>query len=101
MSAETFSVIVASVLSLGFSYIPGLNEWFATLESVYKRLYMLALMVIVAGVSYALACTGSGSDVGITLTCDKTGAIALVKLLIFSVMANQSTYQLTPQRRYG
>ena len=97
MSAETLSLVASAVLSLLFSYVPGLNEWFGKLDGVHKRLIMLALLAIVAGGSYALACAGVGQDLGVAVTCDKSGAVELLKVFILAVMANQTIYTISPK----
>lgn len=97
MTAESLSLISAAVLSLLFSYVPGLNSWFGGLDGLYKRLIMLVLLVAVAGVSYGTACAGWGGDFGVALSCDKAGAVGLVKALVLAIMANQSTYAISPK----
>lgn len=58
MTAELLASVAGIILSLGFSYIPGLNTRFARLEGTYKRLIMTSMLVIVGGAIYALSCTG-------------------------------------------
>jgi hypothetical protein len=58
MTADVLSVTAAVILSLVFSYIPGLNTWYAALAKELKQLIMLALVVIVAAAAYGLACAG-------------------------------------------
>jgi len=95
MTAETLALIAGAVLSLGFSYTPGLSEWFAKLEGVYKRLIMAGLLLLVAAVVAGLACAGFGPDFGLTVTCDRAGLIALVQTFVVALMANQATYSIT------
>lgn len=97
MSAENLTLIAAALLSLLFSYVPKLNTWFDGLDGLYKRLIMLVLLLVVAGGSYGLACAGWGVEFGVALTCDKVGAVGMVKALILAIMANQSTYALSPK----
>ena len=40
MTPESFALIVGAIVSLFFSYIPGLNTWFDQLLPEYKRLIM-------------------------------------------------------------
>lgn len=97
MTAEILAVIAGVVLSLLFSYVPGLNAWFAALESTYKRLIMLGLLLVSAGAVYGLACLGWGASFGIALTCDQAGAIELLKAFGLAAIANQAAYGLSPE----
>jgi sterol desaturase/sphingolipid hydroxylase (fatty acid hydroxylase superfamily) len=94
MSANDLALIAGVIISLGCAYIPGLAPWYDGLESVHKRLIMLGLLVVVAGVSYGLACLGWGAAWGISIPCDQAGAQALIVQLIIAIIANQSTYML-------
>ncbi len=58
---------------------------------------MLALLVVVSVGVVALACAGLGSDLGIAITCDRAGAIGVLRALVLAIMANQSTYKITPK----
>jgi len=97
MTADTLALFAGAFLSLLFSYVPGLNTWFDALEIVHKRLVMLALLIIVAVAIVALACAGLGADLGLAITCDKAGLIGMLRALVLAIMANQSTYKLTPK----
>ena len=95
MTAEILAGIAGAILSLCFSYIPGLNKIWDQFEAEIKRLVMLALLVLVACVAYLLACVGWAADVGLAVTCDRQGIVALVMALLYAIMANQSTYQIS------
>ena len=99
MTAEYLAGIAGVVLSLVFSYVPGLNTWFSGLDGTIKRLAMLVLLVVVALGSFGLACSGWGADFGLKLTCDRTGLIGLLQALGLAVIANQSAYAITPTQR--
>ena len=85
------------MLSLAFSYIPGLNTKFAALDVQQKKLSMLGLLVLVAGAVFGLACTKYGAMIGIPFACDEQSAIELGKILIAAAVANQAMFSLTPQ----
>lgn len=88
-------VMIAGVfLSLLFSYIPKLNTAFAALSSEAKRLIMLGLLVLTTAGIYAGSCAGIFSS---GITCDQNGLLGLLWMLILSVIANQSTYNITPK----
>ena len=97
MTPELLSAIAGIVLSLAFSYIPGLNTKFAALSTEYKKLSMLGLLLAVAGGAFAFSCTKYAAMVGLPYTCDEVGAFAVVKVLISAAVANQTTFSLTPQ----
>jgi len=99
MSAESLTLAAGALLSLAFSYIPGLADAYAGLDGVQKRLVMLALLVLVAVASFGLSCLGWGSALGISLACDQAGALGLLRTLLLALIANQSTYLISPQRR--
>ena len=94
VSSELIVSIAGVVLSLLFSYIPGLRTWFAALVAETKQLIMLGLLVLVTGAIYALGCYGI-VDTGIV--CGKEGIIALVQMLIVGLVSNQAAYLITPQ----
>jgi len=99
MSAETLSLIAGAILSLCFSYIPGLSERFDALIPTEKRLIMLGMLVLVALAVYGLACFGWGQDWRVFLTCDRSGLSELIKQLIIAIVANQGIYAISPQVR--
>ena len=101
MTSETLVSISAIVLSLLFSYIPSLAEKFDALDGAYKRLVMLGLLVVVSATIFALSCTEYAMQLGINVSCTSEGAIGLLKLLIWAVMANQTAYAITPKASKG
>ena len=97
LNSEQLAMYASVVLSLLFSYVPGLNTWYQTLDATKKSLIMLGLLVVVAGGSMGLACTGWGADFGLSLSCDRVGFAGLFQALLLAVIANQATYKLSPQ----
>jgi len=95
MTSDLLSAIAGIILSLAFSYIPGVSDWFVALDGAYKRLIMAALLLIVAAGAFALGCTG----VLDTVECSRDGALGLVSAYISALIANQSAYQIA--RRHG
>ena len=96
MTSDSLILISGAVLSLLFSYFPGLNTWFAAKPSDVKRLIMAGVLLVVSAAIFGLSCAGYGSDIGITLDCSKEGVIGLVKVFILALIANQSMYAITP-----
>jgi hypothetical protein len=98
MTLDLLSMLAGALLSLAFSYIPSLRNKFDTLLPEVKRLVMLGLLVVVAGGVYGLACAGWLASMwpGASVTCDQRGVLELVKVLILALIANQSTYMISP-----
>lgn len=95
MSAEMLAGYAGVVLSLLFSYVPGLAPWFDGLDKKWKQLIMGMSLVVVAGVIYALGCAGISGDFGLAVTCDRKGAVELINMLMAALVANQGAYLIT------
>lgn len=98
MTPQILSTSAAVVLSLCFSYVPGLAGWYASLEATRKRLVMLAMLLLVTAGAFGIACAGWGEALNLQLTCDQPGVISLLQSLVLALAANQSTYLITPKR---
>jgi hypothetical protein len=94
VSSELIVSIAGVVLSLLFSYIPGLRTWYAALITETKQLIMLGLLVLVTTAIFVLGCYGILST---GIACDKFGAIALIQMLIVGIVSNQAAYLISPQ----
>ena len=99
MTADMLTLIASTLLTLGFSYIPGLRTWYAGKSDEFKQLVMLVLVVVVAAGSFGLACLGWGVELGITLACTAGGALGLAVQVVLAIIANQGVYALSPQRK--
>jgi len=99
MTAETLSMIVGVILSLIFSYVPGLSSKFASLSPEYKRLILLGLLVLVSLGILGVACAGSSEVFGLTITCDEAGIVDLIKILMLAIIANQGVYAISPRTK--
>jgi hypothetical protein len=93
MTAEQLSMIAGVVLSLAFSYIPGLKDWYASLEGTRKRLVMLGVLLISALAVFGLSC----ARLWIVVSCDQAGAIQLVTNFVAALISNQATFLISPQ----
>ena len=98
MNANDLSAIAGLLLSLAFSYIPGLSPWFDMLDGIRKRLIMLGLLAVVAIGTFGLACAGWGVSIGLSVTCDQAGAIGLVRSFMVAMIANQAMFLITPRK---
>jgi hypothetical protein len=91
---EEISAIAGILLSLGFSYLPGLKDRFSQLEPTSKRLVMLGLLALVALGVFGLSCLRPGWLPGVT--CSGEGAWELARIFFIAVVANQAAYELSP-----
>lgn len=92
---ENLAMVAGVVLSLAFSYVPGLTDWYEQFDPERKRLVMLGMLAVVAAGSFGLACAG----ILIGVACTIPGAIDLVWAFILAVIANQSIYAISPRLR--
>ena len=94
MDAVQLSAIAGLILSLAFSYIPGLNTWFGALVAQQKQLIMGGLLIVIAAVIFGLGCAGLAPS-GVTVECTTAGAYGFIQIVIAALVANQSTYLIT------
>jgi hypothetical protein len=94
MNETTIASVAGIVVSLVFSYVPGVKGWFDALTADYKRLVMLGALVVAVGVLFGASCLGYATDPA----CTVEGAKALLPLFIAAVIANQGTFLLTPSK---
>jgi len=92
MDNSTLAGFAGIVLSLAFSYVPGLKEKYAALSAEYKALVMLSALLVACLFIMAASCLEFMKYVA----CDVTGIKALVGLFVSAIVANQATYLLTP-----
>ena len=93
MTAEQLGAIAGVVLSLAFSYIPGVREKFGALETVKKSLVMALMLLGVAAGAFALSCAA----IVVSVECSQAGAVGLVNVYLAALVTNQATYMLSPQ----
>ncbi len=95
MTAEQLGAIAGVILSLLFSYVPGLSDKFAALDATVKRLVMAGLLLAVAVGALALSC----AQVVVTVECSQAGLIGLVNTFIAALVANQAAFLISPQKK--
>jgi hypothetical protein len=93
MTAEQLSALAGVILSLAFSYLPGLAPWFDKLEPTVKRLVMAALLLVVAAGAFGLSCAG----VLDAAVCTRVGAWSVLNVFVAALVANQATYLISPK----
>jgi hypothetical protein len=97
MTADTLSSICGALLSLTFSYFPGAADWFNRQDGTRKRLVMLGLLALTSLAAFGLSCTPWAHGLGIPLACSQEGALGLLRTFVLAVVANQSTYLISPR----
>jgi hypothetical protein len=95
MTATQLTTASAIVLSLCFSYIPGVKAAWDPLTGTAKRLWMLLCLAIVTAASFGIACWSVTAEI-VPVTCDQAGAITLITAFIQAVIANQATFLISP-----
>jgi hypothetical protein len=94
ITPQTLVLLGAAALSLGFSYIPGLNVWFAKLSDEAKKLTMAGLVLLLCIIAFLLGCFGLAN---IGFACSVPGALNLLSVYVLALAANQGTYKVSPQ----
>ena len=96
MSSDQLSTIAGVILSLLFSYVPGVSTWYSMQSPDTKRVVMLVAIVLVAGSAFALSCWGLGGQLGLLITCDQASAWGLIRAIVACAVGNQVAYKLSP-----
>lgn len=99
MTAEMLSSIVAVLLSLAASYLPRFSGWYQGLEGGSKRLLMLALLAVSALGVYGLACAGLSESLGLGVSCNLSGGLALLRIFLAALISNQAAFAISPRSR--
>jgi hypothetical protein len=99
MSQDQLAAVAGVVISLLFSYIPAVNTWYAGLGDFAKRLIMIVVLAIVSGGVFGVSCLGLAPWLNIDVTCDASGAWAMLMLFFEAVVANQATHLITPDTK--
>lgn len=95
MTPELLASIVSIALAVIFAYFPVVAEWFQSKEPDVKRLLMAGFLLLAALGSFGYVCGGLGEIGGVV--CDKAGALALFKVFVAAVIANQASFALLPK----
>jgi hypothetical protein len=90
MTAQVLSGLAGAILSLAFSYLPGAAGWFDTLTPTQRRLFMAALMFVVAVGAVAYQCK-------LQQNCLISSWQDYATTYFTALVANQSVYSVSPQ----
>ena len=93
LTPESLAMVAGIVLSVLFSYVPGLKGWFEKFGPETKRLVMLGLLALVTAGSFGLACAGVLTGI----ECTGAGAFRVIGAFVLAVIANQSAYAISPR----
>lgn len=93
LTSEIFVTLAAVVLSLTWTFLPGLRVQFAALASNIKAIVNLVLMAVLAVVMFLFTCSGWSPIEGVV--CSMDGAKALALLVFLAAVGNQVTYLLS------
>lgn len=94
LTPEILGGFAGAVMSLAFSYVPGLSDWFGKLNSKQKSGLTALVIIAVAGAAYGLSCAGWIAAV----PCTQDGLVRLAQTVFAALVVNQSVYQLSPQK---
>lgn len=90
MTPQGLSAIAGVLLSLAFSYVPGLSDWFDKQAPTHKRLIMLGLLLVTTAGVLAYQCRSDGA-------CYSAGLEPAVMAFVAAAVANQTTFMLSPK----
>lgn len=91
MTSDTLSALAGVLLSLAFSYLPGLRGWYADQAPETRALVNLAALLVVGLIAFGISCAGLEPVV----PCSQPGAWALVRAFAAAAVLNQTTYTIT------
>ncbi len=99
MNVEELSAIAGILLSVGCSYLPGVNGKFNRLDPTRKRLVMLGLLVLASLGVFALSCLQAGmAGARPIVQCSQEGAWGLARAFGLAVVANQAAFSISPKK---
>lgn len=90
---ESLSAVAGIVLSLLFSYAPGLSDWYHKFNKEQKQLIMLVLLFLVSAGAFGLVCAGIITGA----VCSVPGAINVAVAFFMAVITNQTVHKISPK----
>jgi hypothetical protein len=102
LTAQTLAIICGALLSLAFSYVPGLKDWFEKITDSNKKRGIMGILIILTGLAiFGLGCAGVLAKYLVTPVCTLTGFWDLLGIIVLTLMANQTMYSITPTKSVG
>lgn len=96
MTSEMLAMVAGAILSLACSYVPGLSNWYGSLDGTGKRLVMLAALAAGGAGVFAVGCAGL---LPAQVQCSQAGAFEMLRVFILALMANQATFSISPRTK--
>lgn len=93
LTPQQISVFAGVLISLLFSYIPGLSDKYNALDGTMKRVVMLVALAVVCIGFFVGGCAGLNTS----FACTSLGAFDVLELFISALIANQATFLATPR----
>ncbi len=99
MTSTSLVAIAAAALSLIFSYLPGLNTWYAGKSDTFKKLFQVLWLAIVTLGVFGVGCVPAfASKLPFPpVACTTAGALDLAYLFIVAIVTNQATFLISPK----
>jgi hypothetical protein len=94
MTSEILSGWAGVVLSLVFTYLPGVKVRFGGMGERGKIAATLASLLLVSVGVFLLSC----GDVKVLVACTKEGALQLFTLFFYAAAGSQFAFVLTPKK---
>jgi len=90
LSLETLASVSGIVLSLLFSYLPGLQQKYDSLSGDYKRLIMAGMLLLTTAGLVVYDCRSDSA-------CYAASLEPAIRVFVAALVANQGAYLLTPE----
>jgi hypothetical protein len=101
MDADTLTLVTAGFLSLLFSFVPGLRDWFGKKGEEFKQLFMLGLMALLAAAIFGLSYANVMQDLwpAYAVECTAASFWLLVRYFLLAIIANVGVFKATKYLR--
>lgn len=96
ITPEALLAALGLIVSLVFSYFPGLRVRYAALSPEWKSTIMIAMLFLLTAAVFGLGCAGI---LLIGIACTQAGAVQIAIAFFLALATNQGTYQLTKNLR--
>ena len=98
MTQAQLALLVGGVLSLAFTFVPFLKDWFDKRTSS-ERAQVMAILIVAVGIAItALSCANILTDIPCTREGVKEFLLGAVVNSLFALSANQATHQITKEK---
>ncbi len=96
MGPNELTALIAAIAGIIVSIVAEFFPSYQALEDKWKRVTMAVAIIVAAGASMGLACSGWFALLvpGIALTCDQAGVVMLIQAIVATLVSNQATFSL-------